>query len=79
MHDIGEHMSELEGMIRGSEPVVLIDMAKLQGPEGFFSLLLLGRTRDGWDWRKRGVCIFLGGDQFYTVCNTSFICLFMLI
>lgn len=43
------------------------EIDRCQGPEGFFSLLLLGRTRDGWDWRKRGVCIFLGGDQFYTL------------
>ncbi|KAG0621625.1 hypothetical protein M758_3G035400 [Ceratodon purpureus] len=40
---------------------------RCQGPDGFFSLLLLGRTQDGWDWRKRGVCIFLGGDQFNTL------------
>lgn len=43
------------------------EIDRCQGPEGFFSLLLLGRTQDNWDWRKQGVCIFLGGDQFFTL------------
>ncbi|XP_024382141.1 uncharacterized protein [Physcomitrium patens] len=43
------------------------EIDRCQGPEEFYSLLLLGRTRSGWDWRRRGVCIFLGGDQFNTL------------
>jgi hypothetical protein len=38
-----------------------------QGPEGFWQLLLLGRSLQNWDWRKQGLCIFLGGDQFNAV------------
>ncbi|KAL3687671.1 hypothetical protein R1sor_013980 [Riccia sorocarpa] len=37
------------------------------GPENFWKLVLLGRTETGWTWSKKGVCVFLGGDQFYTV------------
>ena len=33
----------------------------------FFSFLLWGKTKDNWQWHERGVVVFLGGDQFYTV------------
>ena len=33
--------------------------------EQFFPFLLWGKTGAAWDWRKRGVVLFLGGDQFY--------------
>lgn len=33
----------------------------------FFSFLLWGRTPENWQWSDRGLVVFLGGDQFYTV------------
>ena len=33
----------------------------------FFSFLLWGKTKDSWQWHQRGIVVFLGGDQFYTV------------
>ncbi|MBD2099470.1 lipid-A-disaccharide synthase [Leptolyngbya sp. FACHB-261] len=48
------------------------EVDRVQGPEHFVSFLLLGRTRDcltgkPWSWRKQGVVLFLGGDQFFTL------------
>ncbi|XWK86311.1 MAG: lipid-A-disaccharide synthase [Phormidium sp.] len=43
------------------------EIDRIQPPEHFFSFLLTGKTADNWDWRKNGVVLFLGGDQFYTV------------
>ncbi|WP_035987933.1 hypothetical protein [Leptolyngbya sp. KIOST-1] len=40
---------------------------RVQGPEHFFAFLLAGKTADRWDWRERGVVLFLGGDQIYPV------------
>ncbi|MGB3201328.1 MAG: lipid-A-disaccharide synthase [Nodosilinea sp.] len=45
----------------------LPEVDRVQGPEHFFPFLLAGKTVDGWDWRSRGVVLFLGGDQFYPV------------
>lgn len=36
------------------------------GPDRFLQLVFLGDVQ-GWEWRKKGVCIFLGGDQFNAV------------
>jgi hypothetical protein len=33
----------------------------------FWAFLLWGKTPDHWDWKKQGIVLFLGGDQFYTV------------
>jgi lipid A disaccharide synthetase len=33
----------------------------------FFAFLLWGKTKDNWQWHQRGIVVFLGGDQFYTV------------
>jgi lipid A disaccharide synthetase len=33
----------------------------------FFPFLLWGKIPSPWDWRQKGVVIFLGGDQFFTV------------
>ena len=33
----------------------------------FFGFLLWGKTPDNWQWHQRGIVVFLGGDQFYTV------------
>jgi len=43
------------------------EIDRVQGAESFFSFLLTGKTTENWDWRKNGVVLFLGGDQFYTV------------
>lgn len=37
------------------------------GPDRFLQLVFLGDVQEGWEWRKKGVCIFLGGDQFNAV------------
>jgi len=41
------------------------EIDRIQGAEHFFSFLLTGRTAENWDWRDRGVVLFLGGDQFF--------------
>ena len=33
----------------------------------FFNFLLWGKTPNNWQWHERGIVVFLGGDQFYTV------------
>jgi lipid A disaccharide synthetase len=33
----------------------------------FWSFLLWGKTKANWQWHQRGIVVFLGGDQFYTV------------
>ncbi|MBE9228304.1 lipid-A-disaccharide synthase [Phormidium sp. LEGE 05292] len=43
------------------------EIDRVQAPENFFSFLFTGKTAANWDWRKNGVVLFLGGDQFYTV------------
>ncbi|ACK67352.1 putative lipid-A-disaccharide synthase [Rippkaea orientalis PCC 8801] len=43
------------------------EVDRVQSSEHFFSFLLWGKTVDHWDWRKEGVVLFLGGDQFYPV------------
>ncbi|HAZ44216.1 MAG TPA: lipid-A-disaccharide synthase [Cyanobacteria bacterium UBA11369] len=40
---------------------------RVQAAEHFFPFLLSGKTAQNWDWRDKGVVLFLGGDQFYTV------------
>ncbi|WP_017298758.1 hypothetical protein [Nodosilinea nodulosa] len=45
----------------------LPEVDRVQGPEHFFSFLLRGKTAENWDWRSRGVVLFLGGDQIYPV------------
>ncbi|MFM2429011.1 MAG: hypothetical protein RLZZ511_224 [Cyanobacteriota bacterium] len=43
------------------------EVDRVQGAADFFPFLLWGKTRAGWDWRSRGVVIFLGGDQLFPV------------
>jgi hypothetical protein len=43
------------------------EINRVQAAADFNSFLLWGQTRDGWDWRRLGVVLFLGGDQFFTV------------
>ncbi|BAZ41324.1 hypothetical protein NIES4101_72890 [Calothrix sp. NIES-4101] len=43
------------------------EVNRVQSAEYFWSFLLWGKTVENWDWRKNGVIIFLGGDQFFPV------------
>jgi lipid A disaccharide synthetase len=43
------------------------EVDRVQGVEHFFKFLLSGKTAENWEWRKKGVVIFLGGDQFFPV------------
>lgn len=40
---------------------------RVQAAEHFWQFLLWGKTFENWDWRKNGVVVFLGGDQFFPV------------
>lgn len=44
-----------------------LEIDRIQGAEHFFPFLFWGKTSARWDWRDRGIVLFLGGDQFYTV------------
>ena len=44
-----------------------IGVDRVQSSEFFFPFLLFGKTSDNWDWREKGIVLFLGGDQFYTL------------
>jgi hypothetical protein len=43
------------------------EVDRVLAPDDFFSFLLFGKTKNNWDWHPKGMVIFLGGDQFYTV------------
>ncbi|PSF31179.1 lipid-A-disaccharide synthase [Aphanothece hegewaldii CCALA 016] len=43
------------------------EVNRVQSPEHFFSFLLQGKTAENWDWRNKGIVLFLGGDQFFPV------------
>ncbi len=43
------------------------EVDRVQSAKYFFPLLLTGKTIDNWDWRDKGVVLFLGGDQFFPV------------
>jgi lipid-A-disaccharide synthase len=43
------------------------EVDRVQSAEHFLSFLLWGKTVARWDWRKRGVVLFLGGDQFFAL------------
>ena len=43
------------------------EVDRVQAAKDFFPFLLTGKTADNWDWREKGVVVFLGGDQFFTV------------
>ncbi len=40
---------------------------RVQGAANFWEFLLWGKTAENWDWRDRGVVVFLGGDQIFPV------------
>ena len=43
------------------------EVDRVQPAKDFFPFLLTGKTVDNWDWRSKGVVVFLGGDQFFPV------------
>ncbi|MBD2542095.1 lipid-A-disaccharide synthase [Coleofasciculus sp. FACHB-SPT36] len=43
------------------------EVDRVQGAEKFWEFLLWGKTAENWDWRDRGVVLFLGGDQVFPV------------
>ncbi|MBF2026311.1 MAG: lipid-A-disaccharide synthase [Oscillatoriales cyanobacterium C42_A2020_001] len=43
------------------------EVDRIQGADHFLPFLLFGKTQADWDWRDRGVVLFLGGDQFFPV------------
>ncbi|MEH1835894.1 MAG: lipid-A-disaccharide synthase [Nostoc sp.] len=43
------------------------EVDRVQGAEHFWQFLLSGKTFENWDWRSRGVIVFLGGDQIFPV------------
>jgi lipid A disaccharide synthetase len=43
------------------------EVNRIQGPDQFWPFLLWGKTAASWDWRPKGVVLFLGGDQFFSV------------
>ncbi|MEH2304729.1 lipid-A-disaccharide synthase [Nostoc sp.] len=43
------------------------EVNRVQSAEHFWQFLLWGKTIDNWDWRSRGVVVFLGGDQIFPV------------
>lgn len=43
------------------------EVDRVQAAKHFFRFLVWGKTAENWDWRDRGVVVFLGGDQFFPV------------
>ncbi|MBE8965989.1 lipid-A-disaccharide synthase [Nostocales cyanobacterium LEGE 12452] len=43
------------------------EVDRVQGAEHFWQFLLWGKTFENWDWRSRGIIVFLGGDQIFPV------------
>ena len=43
------------------------EVDRVQAAPHFWPFLLRCKTADHWDWRDRGVVLFLGGDQIYPV------------
>ncbi|MBW4554892.1 MAG: lipid-A-disaccharide synthase [Trichormus sp. ATA11-4-KO1] len=44
-----------------------LEVDRVQAAEHFWQFLLWGKTWENWDWRDRGVVVFLGGDQIFPV------------
>ncbi|MFM9263834.1 lipid-A-disaccharide synthase [Tychonema sp. BBK16] len=57
------HATGKEAQIASSYP----EVDRVQAPEHFLPFLLSGKTAANWDWHEKGVVLFLGGDQFFTV------------
>ncbi|TAG95454.1 MAG: lipid-A-disaccharide synthase [Oscillatoriales cyanobacterium] len=57
------HATGKEAKIADSYP----EVDRVQAPEHFLPFLLSGKTAENWDWHEKGVVLFLGGDQFFTL------------
>ncbi len=57
------HATGKEAKIADSYP----EVDRVQAPEHFLPFLLSGKTAESWDWHEKGVVLFLGGDQFFTL------------
>lgn len=57
------HATGKEEAIASSYP----EVDRTQPAEHFWSFLLFGKTAKNWDWRNKGIIIFLGGDQIFPV------------
>ncbi|MEA5616237.1 lipid-A-disaccharide synthase [Cronbergia sp. UHCC 0137] len=57
------HASGKERAIALSYP----EVDRVQSAEHFWQFLLWGKTAEHWDWRSRGVVVFLGGDQVFPI------------
>ena len=57
------HATGKEAKIAASYP----EIDRVQAAEDFLPFLLSGKTAANWDWHEKGVVLFLGGDQFFTV------------
>ncbi len=57
------HATGQEVAIASSYP----EVDRVQGAAHFWRFLLWGKTSDNWDWRDRGVVVFLGGDQVFPI------------
>jgi lipid A disaccharide synthetase len=43
------------------------EVDRVQAPEYFWQFLIWGKTAENWEWRNKGVVVFLGGDQVFSV------------
>jgi len=55
------HATGKEAAIASSYP----EVDRVQSSEHFFDFLIWGKTAESWDWREKGVVLFLGGDQVF--------------
>ncbi|HEY9770092.1 MAG TPA: lipid-A-disaccharide synthase [Coleofasciculaceae cyanobacterium] len=57
------HSTGKEAAIASSYP----EVERVLPASDFWAFLFWGKTKDDWQWHQRGIVVFLGGDQFYTV------------
>ncbi|MGM3305534.1 lipid-A-disaccharide synthase [Anabaena sp. WFMT] len=57
------HASGKERAIALSYP----EVDRVQAASHFWQFLLWGKTAESWDWRSKGVVVFLGGDQIFPI------------
>ena len=55
------HATGKEAAIAASYP----EVDRVQSSEHFMNCLIWGKTAQSWDWREKGVVLFLGGDQVF--------------
>ena len=54
----------------GQEHIILArypEVDRVQSAAHFLKFLITGKTLDNWDWHEKGIVVFLGGDQIYTL------------